>query len=70
MPYFNYHAKVLSLIKNGHCLYAKVTKKHNNISPALVLYFDNHSPMPIRDYKWQYYFCLLNDFNINIIFDL
>jgi len=66
MTFFNYHAKASNLIKTQHCKSAELTKKHNNISPALVLYFDNHIPMPIRQDKWQYYFILLEQFNIKI----
>lgn len=32
----------------------------NGISPALVLYFDNNRPMPIREHKWDEYWGLIN----------
>lgn len=67
MAYFNYHAKAINLIKTNHCKFAIIKKKHNAISPALVLYFDNSLPMPIRLYKWNIYFLLLNELNIQII---
>ena len=70
MTYFNYHATAQNLIKTGHCLKAELVKKHNAISPALVLIFNNHKPMPIRIEKWFLYFKLLNDFNIEIINNL
>ena len=66
MSYYNYHAIAHNLIKNGHCLYAKFEEKHNNISPALVLYFNNHKPMPIRENKFSEYLLLLNYYEINI----
>lgn len=66
MPYYNYHATAINLIKSNHCLKAEIKNKHNKISPALVLYFDNHKPMPIRDYKWNNYFFLLKSKNISI----
>lgn len=66
MAYFNYHAKAHSLIISGHCTHAEIIQKHNKISPALILYFDNHSPMPIREYNWQMYIVLLNEYNIKI----
>ena len=56
MKYFNYHAKAQNLIKAGHCIKAEVVENYNNINPALVLYFDNHIPMPIRLYKFDEYF--------------
>lgn len=59
MAYFNYHAKAKKLIKEGFLIDYKVVEKHNNIEPALVLYFSNHKPMPIRKYRWQEYYDLI-----------
>ena len=67
MAYFNYHARAQGLIKSGHCIRAEIVKKHGAISPALVLVFDNHSPMPIREEKWLVYFEILNKYNIKIL---
>ena len=66
MAYFNYHAKAISLIKENHCTFASLEPKHNQITPALVLHFDNHQPMPIREHKWPFYFSLLSENNIEI----
>lgn len=59
MPYFNYHAKAKKLIAEGHLIRYEIVANWNNISPALVLYFDNNRPMPIREYKWDEYFKIL-----------
>lgn len=64
MAYFNYHAKAQGLIKGGHCVRAEVVEKYNNISPALILYFDNHMPMPIRLHRFDEYFELLQQYNV------
>lgn len=53
--YYNYHAKAKKLIKEGHLIKYEIVDNWNNIKPALVLYFDNHRPMPIRQYKWDEY---------------
>lgn len=66
MAYFNYHAQAKKLIESGHCTHAELMQKHNQISPALVLFFDNHKPMPIREYKWHIYFALLQEHNIEV----
>ena len=66
MAYFNYHAKAKNLIKNNFCFAATIFQNYRNIKPALVLYFINNRPIPIRQYMWQEYFNLLSDFNINI----
>ena len=60
MPYFNYHAKAQNLIKTGHLVKFEIVQKWNSISPALVLYFDNNKPMPIREHRFNEYLRLLN----------
>lgn len=53
--YYNYHAQAHQLISGGHLTKFEIVKRWNSISPALVLYFDNHRPMPIREYRWDEY---------------
>ena len=65
MGYFNYHAKARRLIKEGHLVGYSFMDAYHNISPALVLYFDNHSPMPIREHRFAEYSKLLAERNIN-----
>ena len=60
MNYFNYHAKAKRLIKDGHLVGYEFVDNWNGIKPALVLYFDEANPMPIREYRWQEYLPLLN----------
>jgi hypothetical protein len=60
MAYFNYHAKAKQLIADGHLTRFEIVDKWNNISPALVLYFDNNKPMPIREYRFDEYLKILN----------
>lgn len=63
MSYFNYHAKAKKLISEGHLVDYEIVDSWNKISPALVLYFDNNRPMPIREYMWDEYFKLFNNRN-------
>lgn len=60
MSYFNYHAKAKRLINDGHLVGYEFVDNWNGIKPALVLYFDEANPMPIREYRWQEYLPLLN----------
>lgn len=60
MPYFNYHAKAQGLIKSGHLVHFEIVPKWGNIAPALVLYFDNNRPMPIRECRFDEYLRMLN----------
>lgn len=38
----------------------KIVDNYNGISPALVLFFDNRNPIPIREYKWNEYLKLID----------
>lgn len=60
MAYYNYHAKAKNLIATGHLVRFEIVERWGNISPALVLYFDNQRPMPIREYRFDEYMQLLN----------
>ena len=55
MAYFNYHAKVKKLIEAGELKETVFVEKYKSISPALVLVFKNHSPMPIRQHRFREY---------------
>lgn len=59
MSYFNYHAKAKRLIKDGFLIRYEFVDNWNGIKPALVLYFTNSKPMPIREYRWEEYLPLL-----------
>ncbi|NDO19331.1 thermostable hemolysin delta-VPH [Lachnospiraceae bacterium MD329] len=59
MSYFNYHAKAKKLIAEGHFIHYEIVDNWNGISPALVLYFDNNRPMPIREYRISEYLKIL-----------
>ena len=63
---FNYHAKIKKLISENHLIDYQFVKKYNKISPALVLFFDCHKPMPVRVHKWQEYKLFLKHFNIDL----
>lgn len=66
MGYFNYHAKAQGLIKRGHCVNAEVVQKYKDISPALLLYFDNNIPMPIRPHRFDEYLSLLKQYGVRV----
>ncbi len=63
MSYFNYHATAKKLIREGKLTDFYFTPRHNSISPALVLVFndEHHRLMPIREYKWEEYLELIDD---------
>ena len=57
MAYYNYHATAKRLLAAGKLTGWYYTEKHRQISPALVLLFDDatHPVMPIRQYRWGEY---------------
>jgi hypothetical protein len=58
--YYNYHARAKALISGGHLVGHEIVENWNGIKPALVLHFDNHRSMPIREHKWDEYFLMIN----------
>ncbi|MNP50580.1 hypothetical protein D3C76_1448530 [compost metagenome] len=64
MGYFNYHAKIKNLILSKELTHWEIVESWNNIKPALVLYFKNNKPMPIREYRWNEYSDLLNKYSM------
>lgn len=60
MPYFNYHAKAQNLIKSGHLVRFEIMDRWRDIAPAMVLFFDNNRPMPIRSYRFNEYIKLIS----------
>lgn len=67
MPYYNYHAIAKKLIENNHLIAVSVFPEYKNIRPAMVLYFDNHRPIPIREYMWDDYLDKIHNKKIEII---
>lgn len=63
MSYFNYHAKVKKLILSGLLERYEFVDDYNGIKPALVLYFKDNPPMPIRSYRWEEYLPFLKMFS-------
>ena len=57
--FFNYHSKVKRIIQSDTVTKIEIVKDYNGIKPAMVLYFKNNPPMPIREYKWDEYISLL-----------
>ena len=61
MAYFNYHAKVKNLISQGFYIKYEIVEEYNGIKPAMVIYFKNNRPMPIRKHRWEEYFEIINN---------
>ena len=66
MTYYNYHAIARNLLNSNHCIAVSIFPQYHHISPALVLYFDNHKPIPIREYMWHNYLPKIKELNLLI----
>ena len=53
--YYNYHAKIKNLIKSGHCLGYEILAEYHNICPCMLVFFDNHKPIPVREKRFSEY---------------
>jgi len=60
MSYYNYHVIAKTKIKQGKLVDYKIVTKWNNIALALVLFFCDRTPMPVREERWNEYFDLIN----------
>ena len=67
MPYYNYHAIAKRLIEDNHLIAVSIFPEYKNIRPAMVLYFDNHRPIPTREYMWDDYLDKIHNKKIEII---
>lgn len=63
MAYFNFHAIVKKMIDDGKLISWYIVDVYNNISPALILVFnDPKRPIvPIRRHMWDKYFEMLDE---------
>ena len=61
MGYFNYHALVRRLIREGRLRGYRIVESYHGISPALLLFFDDarHPILPIREERFAEYLPLL-----------
>ena len=57
--YFNYHSKVKKIIDEDIVVKIEIVDEYHGIKPAMILYFKNHPPMPIREHKWDEYISIL-----------
>ena len=57
--YFNYHSQVKKVIDTDTITKIEIVDNYNGICPAMVIYFKNHKPMPIREHKWDEYLAYL-----------
>ncbi len=62
--YFNYHAKVKRLIKEGKAIGFEFLENYNNISPCLLILFKDEKAMPIRVDRFDEYLKLLREYDV------
>ena len=62
MAYFNFHARIKQMILSGKLKSYYIVDVYKDISPALILVFDDarRPVVPIRKYAWDEYFKLID----------
>lgn len=65
MTYFNYHAKIKRLISQGEFVRFEIVDNYNGIKPAMILYFKNNRPMPVREYRFDEYLQIFENLKSN-----
>ena len=58
--YFNYHSKLKKIISEDKITKIEILDEYHGIKPAMIIYFEKHCPMPIREHMWDDYIKLLN----------
>lgn len=64
MAYFNYHAKIKKLIKQGDFLRFEILEEYNGIKPCMLIYFKHNKPMPIREHRFEEYLKLFHNLKV------
>jgi len=59
--YYNYHGVAKRLIREGKLIAFERWESWGNISPAFVLFFKDHKPMPIREERAAEYAILIEE---------
>lgn len=59
--YYNYHAVAKRLIREGKLVAFRKVDRWGAISPAFVLFFTDHRPMPIREERVAEYAELIEE---------
>jgi len=57
--YYSYHAVAKRLIREGKLTEFRRVDRWGRISPAFVLFFTDHRPMPIREHRVPEYAALI-----------
>ncbi len=58
--YYNYHATAKRLIAEGRLTEYRFLDEYRGICPCLLLIFENHRPMPIRQDRWDEYLAIID----------
>ena len=57
--YYNYHGQNKKWLAEGRLTGYKFVARYRHIAPALLLFFADRPPRPIREYRWPEYLPLL-----------
>lgn len=64
--YYNYHMQIKKRLREGKLIKFELVEKWKDISPALVLYFNDKKIMPVREEYFNEYLDLISSLYDNI----
>lgn len=59
MKYYNYHGIIRKKLLEGMLIKYEILEAYNKVKPALVIYFEDGTAYPIREYRWHEYLPVL-----------
>lgn len=65
--YYNYHGIIKQKIKNNQLIKVVFKEEYHKIKNVMLLYFDDGTIKPIREYRWLEYFVLIDKYNKKVI---
>lgn len=65
MSYYNYHGMIKRRLRSGEAFRVEIRSEYNKISPVMLIYFADRA-FPIREYRFDEYFMILNELGVKI----
>ncbi len=64
--YYNYHGIIKKKIKENKLVNIEFKEKYNNINNVMILYFNDGTKYPIREYRFLEYSIILKNYDFEI----
>lgn len=65
MGYYNYHGLIKRRLRSGEKFNVEIRSEYNKIAPVMLICFADRT-FPIREYRFEEYFVILNELGVKI----